>query len=121
MSCNSKCQKFRLLLEKILIIQLLLLLHFKIICAILFLIVENIYKIYCLTSFFSCNSKEKLFLFISGVYAHSKRTCLQCWRPGFDPWVGKNPWRRAWLPTPVFLLGEFHRLRSLASSSPWGC
>ena len=28
-------------------------------------------------------------------------------RPGFDPWVGKIPWRRAWQPTPVFLLGEF--------------
>ena len=28
-------------------------------------------------------------------------------RPVFDPWVGKIPWRRAWQPTPVFLLGEF--------------
>ena len=27
-------------------------------------------------------------------------------RPGFDPWVGKIPWRRAWQPTPVFLPGE---------------
>ena len=27
---------------------------------------------------------------------------------GFDPWVGKNPWRRAWQPTPVFLPGEGH-------------
>ena len=24
-------------------------------------------------------------------------------RPGFDSWVGKIPWRRAWQPTPVFL------------------
>ena len=23
---------------------------------------------------------------------------------GFDPWVGKIPWRRAWQPTPVFCL-----------------
>ena len=30
------------------------------------------------------------------------------WETGFDPWVGKIPWRREWLPTPVFLLGEFH-------------
>ena len=22
---------------------------------------------------------------------------------GFDPWVGKIPWRRAWPPTPVIL------------------
>ena len=32
--------------------------------------------------------------------------CLQCGRPGFHPWVGKIPWRRAWQPTPVFLPGE---------------
>ena len=24
---------------------------------------------------------------------------------GFNPWVGKIPWRRAWQPTPVFLPG----------------
>ena len=34
---------------------------------------------------------------------------LQCGRPGFDPWVGKIPWRRAWHPTPVFLPGESPR------------
>ena len=28
---------------------------------------------------------------------------LQCGRPGFNPWVGKVPWRRDRLPTPVFL------------------
>ena len=27
----------------------------------------------------------------------------------FDPWVGKIPWRMAWLPTPVFLLDESQR------------
>ena len=27
-------------------------------------------------------------------------------RPGFNPWVGKISWRRAWQPTPVFLPGE---------------
>jgi len=32
------------------------------------------------------------------------------WETGFDPWVGKIPWRREWLPTPVFWPGEFHRL-----------
>ena len=30
-------------------------------------------------------------------------------RHGFDPWVGKTSWRRAWQPTPVFLLEESHR------------
>ena len=34
------------------------------------------------------------------------RICLQCKRPGFDPWVRKIPWRRPWQPTPVFLPGE---------------
>ena len=38
------------------------------------------------------------------------RICPQCGRPGFDPWVGKIPWRREWLPTPVFWPGEFHGL-----------
>ena len=33
--------------------------------------------------------------------------CLQCGKPGFDPWVGKIPWRRARKPTPVFLSGEY--------------
>ena len=36
------------------------------------------------------------------------------WRPGFDPWVGKFPWRRERLPIPVFWPGEFHGLYS-----PW--
>ena len=27
-------------------------------------------------------------------------------RRGFDPWVRKIPWRRAWKLTPVFLPGE---------------
>ena len=33
-------------------------------------------------------------------------------RPGFDPWVGKSPWRRERLPAPVFWPGEFHGLYS---------
>ena len=40
-----------------------------------------------------------------------KEFCLLlCGRPGFDPWVGKIPWRREQLPTPVFWPGEFHGL-----------
>jgi len=31
------------------------------------------------------------------------------------------PWRRKWLPTPIFLPGEFHRQRSRAAYSPWSC
>ena len=39
-------------------------------------------------------------------------------RGRFDPWVGEIPWRRAWQPTLVFLLGESHRQRSLEGPSP---
>ena len=42
------------------------------------------------------------------------------WETGFDPWVGKIPSKRAWLPTPVFLPGEFHGQRSLVVYSSWG-
>ena len=38
-----------------------------------------------------------------------------------DPWVGKIPWRRKWLPTPAFFPGESHGQRSLAGNSPWSC
>ena len=33
-------------------------------------------------------------------------------------WVSKTPWRREWLPTPVFLPREFHGQGSLAGYSP---
>ena len=42
------------------------------------------------------------------------KNLLQCGRPGFDPRVGKIPWRRERLPTPVFWPAEFH------AHSPWG-
>ena len=37
---------------------------------------------------------------------------LQCGRPGFNPWVGKTPWRREQLSVPVFWPGEFRGLYS---------
>ena len=51
----------------------------------------------------------------------SVRIHLQCRRPGFNPWVGKIPWRKKWLPTPVFLPGECHGQRSLEGYSAWDC
>ena len=42
-----------------------------------------------------------------------KEPICQCTRPGFDPWVGKIPWRRKWQPTPVFLPEKSHGQRSL--------
>ena len=38
---------------------------------------------------------------------YGKEPACQCRRhkrQGFDPWVGKIPWRRQWQPTPAFLL-----------------
>ena len=42
-------------------------------------------------------------------------------RRRFVPWAGKNLWRRAWQPTPVFLPGESHGQRSLVGYSSQGC
>ena len=42
------------------------------------------------------------------------KNLLALWRPGFNPWVGKIPQRRAWQPTPVILPGESHEQRNLA-------
>ena len=43
---------------------------------------------------------------------------LQGRRPGFNPWVRKIPWRRKWIPTPVFLPGESRGQRSPVGYSP---
>ena len=67
--------------------------------------------------------RERLSLFCTGHYilwelprcSSGKEPACQCWRhqrPGFSPWVGKIPWRRAWQPTPVFFPGESHGQRS---------
>ena len=47
--------------------------------------------------------------------ACKKESTCNVGRPGFDPWVGKIPWRREQLPTPILWPGEFHGLYS-----PWG-
>ena len=47
--------------------------------------------------------------------ASGKEPACPCRRPrrrGFDPWVGKIPWRREWQPTPVLLPGKSHGRRS---------
>ena len=49
--------------------------------------------------------------------ARGKKPVCQCKRHkrhGFDPWVRKNPWRRAWEPAQIFLPGEPRGQRSLA-------
>ena len=51
-----------------------------------------------------------------------KEPAYQCRRheTGFDPWVGKIPWRRAWQPIPVFLPGESQGRGSLVGCRLWG-
>ena len=52
--------------------------------------------------------------------ATGKEPICQSRKCGFDPWVGKMPWRKKWQTTPVFLPGESHGQRNLAGYSPQG-
>ena len=45
--------------------------------------------------------------------------CRRHKRCGFDPWVKKIPWRRAWQPMPLFLPGKSHGQRTLVGYGPW--
>ena len=56
-------------------------------------------------------------------WLRQQRIYLQFRRPGFDPWVGKIPWRREWLPTthsriPAWRIPWTEEPDRL---SPWGC
>ena len=65
-----------------------------------------------------CAQNTTIYLQENKGYRHSPLTIFLKWffpqgkinskRCGFDPWVGKIPWSRKWLPTPVFLPGKFH-------------
>ena len=46
--------------------------------------------------------------------SYGKESAYKAGDPGFDPW------KREWLPTLIFLPGEFHGQRSLAGYTPWG-
>ena len=53
--------------------------------------------------------------------ASGKEPACQCRRRkrrGFDPWVGKIPWKKVWQPTAVFLPGQSHGELSLEGYSP---
>ena len=55
--------------------------------------------------------------------ASGKEPACQCRRHkrlGFNPWVRKIPWRRAWQPIPLFLPGESHEQRRLVGYIPEG-
>ena len=65
---------------------------------------------------------------LSRVYMHrglpwwlsGKESTCQCRRHGFNPWVGKIPWRTKWWPAPVLLPGRSHAQRRLAGYRPRG-
>ena len=42
--------------------------------------------------------------------------CRRCKTSGYDPWVGKIPWRRKWQPTPVFFCEKSQGQRSVVGS-----
>ena len=77
-----------------------------------FVICENYmkFKSHCPLIEFYWNASLGLPLWLS-----RQRILLQWGRPGFSQWVGKIPWRRERLLTPVFWPGEFQGL-----CSPWG-
>ena len=61
-------------------------------------------------------------LMLPGDASDKEPTC-QCRRSkrcGFDPYIRKIPWRRAWQPTLGILPVKSHGQSSLASFSPWG-
>ena len=54
------------------------------------------------------------------MWLSGKESACSCSRCGFDPWVGKIPWRRIWQPTPEFLPKKAHGQRSLVGYNPCG-
>ena len=54
------------------------------------------------------------------LFLPGKESTCQCRRCRFHLCVRKIPWSRKWQPTPVFLPGKPHELRSLVRWSLWG-
>ena len=58
--------------------------------------------------------------FMTSLVAHMVKNLSTKQETWFHPWVEKVPWRREWLPTPVFFPGESHGERNQVGYSPWG-
>ena len=78
-------------------------------------VVIHVYTCVYLSKLYSCTSKRVNFI----VYILNLNWADLEWL-GFNPWVGKIPWRRKKQPTPVSLPGKFHGQKSLVGFSPWG-
>ena len=65
-----------------------------------------------LLSAFFFNGKANICYIISAfrtsLVAQMVKDLLAMQETGFDPWVGKIPWRRKWQLTPVYIPGKFH-------------
>ena len=61
----------------------------------------------------SCSRAFQVALVVKNLPADAKN--MRC---RFFPWVGKILWKRAWQPTPIFLLGESHWQESLVGYGP---
>ena len=70
----------------------------------------------------------RLFLFFASLrpeglprWHAGRESACKCEKPGFDPLVGKIPWRREWHPTPGFMTRKSRGQRSLVGYSRWSC
>ena len=59
--------------------------------------------------------------FPSGSAVKNQPAMQETQESGFELWIRKIPWRRAWQPTPIFLPGKSHGERGLAGYGPWVC
>ena len=79
---------------------------------------HNMYNIYSILFYYT----PGLYIIYQGFLGGSddKESACKAEDLGSIPGSGRSPWRREWQSTPIFLPGEFHGQRSLASYSPWG-
>ena len=66
-----------------------------------------------------------IYIQVSGVprWLSDKEPTCQCGRHrrhGFDPWVGKIPWKNEWQPPPIFWPWEFHGQRCYSGLQSMG-
>ena len=78
----------------------------------IFKLQSSAYTHFCCYSWYQSEKLSKVLKAVGGFPGGAtgkERACQgrRCKRRGWDPWVGKIPWRRAWQPTPVFLPEEF--------------
>ena len=72
-----------------------------------------IYNIYTIKNCLETQEKMTRACIVASLVAQLLKNLPARPRPGFYSWVGKIPWRRERLPTPIFWPGEFHGQYSL--------